>query len=302
MACSLFLMNLFTSEQIFLIFIQIYNTVISILNISGNSILIWGLHRTRQTKTISFQFIVIMSASDLTTGVVGLISMVLVLFEQYQKYCLLRIGVLAVFTVLNVFSSLMVCLVAFDRFLHMRYLETYQFKFTKVRGYFLVIILAVLALATGVLFALPLTLVIHSILQMACSSMAAVILILTLFFYRKALSTMRRNGNQITRSIINLNRALGKAAKRVSICYFILSVPLIATYFLNSIKLRVAIFDSSILEYGFWFAYVTYLANGFCSSVTFISQNIPIRRVLRRVVMDKWNRIRSVVGAVETNS
>ena len=300
MNCLTHLNNLFNSGYVYSPFVLAFNILVGILNISGNSILIWALRRTGQTKTISFQFIAIMSCSDLTIGIIGLVCISLMIsLEKYRKNCWLMIITIVVLNNFNYFSAFMIFLIALDRYLHMKYLERYSTKFTKKRGYLLVIMSFVMALSTSIIFALPLSQHTYGILQKILASIAILFLISVLLLYHRALRILRRKTHQITRSIINQNRALGKAAKRVSICFLILTGPTILCHILDAVNKQLAIIDTSVLGSWFWIAYITLLANGFCSSIIFISQNIRIRRLLKGVVMGYCTRVHPTVGASE---
>ena len=128
--CLAYLNNLHDTPQVFITLIRVHNVLIGLLNITGNAILIWGLCRTGQTKTISFHFIVIMSISDLTIGTSSLIFITMLLTESYEAYCWTKLAIQFLFTTLHYFSSFMVILVALDRYLHMRYLERYSIMLT----------------------------------------------------------------------------------------------------------------------------------------------------------------------------
>ena len=299
--CISFIKELYGIPKSIVTAIQVYNILVGILNIAGNAILIWGLCRTRQTKTISFQFIVIMSVSDLASGTIGLIFMTMMALAQYYNQCWLKLTTQAVLNACNYFSSMMVFLVAFDRYLHMKYLEQYAYKFTKKRGYLLVGILFTLSVSTTLIFLLPYSKLAFSITESVYFSLMLFFQLTIIALYHGALHAMRRNASQVTICIINHHRALGTAAKRVSICFLILTTPVIIVHILHGINMQVNIIEISILNTVIWFAFITFLANGFCSSIIFISQNIPIRRALRRKLMDNWSRIRSEVGAMQPN-
>ena len=302
MYCKKYIRSINDTGHFFITFIRAYNILIGVLNITGNAILIWALRRTGQTKTISFQFIAIMSASDLTIGVIAIVLMTLLSLDPYQNYCWLKVTTVAVSSTFNSFSSFMIFLIALDRYLHMKYLERYSIKFTKKRGYLLVIMSFALALLISISLFLTLSQLAYSTFQMVIVSTAILTLISVIILYHRALQVLRRKAHLITSSIISQNRALGRAAKRVSICFLILTGPIILYHILDIAVGHKAIKDSWGLSSFSWLAYITYLGNGFCSSVIFISQNIKIRRVLKKLLMDKWNRIRSVVGTMETNT
>ena len=283
----------------FLPLLRAYNILIGGLNITFNATLIWALRRTGQTKTISFQFIAIMSFSDLAMGINSILFITLVTFEQYNEYCWLKLAIQFVLNILNCFSILMIFLIALDRYLHMKYLEQYSLKFTKKRGYLMVIASFAAALFTSTVFILPLAQFTFGIIQTVFVLVAAVFLISVIILYHKALRILKGKAHQVTGSIINQNKALGKAAKRVSICLLILTVPILLCRIIDGVNKQVAYVDSSVL--GFWCltAYITFLANGFCSSIIFISQNVKIQRLLRRVAMGYWNSFRSEVGTMK---
>ena len=263
--------------------------------------LIWGLRKTRQTKTISFQFIVIMSASDVIIGIIGLTFLTMLSTDPYQNYCWMRLALQAALSSCNCFSSFLVLLIALDRYLHMRYLERYSVKFTKRHGYYLICISFFLASLISATFIFQFPPATHSILKEVLFSLAIPLPISVIILYYKAMRAMRRKANQITRSIINHNRALGNAAKKVSLCFLILTVPAIVSHILDGVNMQVGFIDQPVVNTCIWFAYITFLANGFCSSVIFMSQNISIRRALRRTIINKWDCFRSKVGITQTH-
>ena len=300
MYCRSFIKTLSGVPNVIVSLIQIYNITINILNVVGNALLIWALRRTKQTKTISFQFIMIMSFSDLTIGVLCLPFLTLVLYDEYQKYCWLMLLIQTVLSSCNYFSGSMVFLIALDRYLHMKYLEQYSRQFTKRRGHFLIIAFVFLALFSSIVFILPLSHVIYSTLVATCFVINMIFSTSIIILYHKALSTLKRKAHMITSSLINKDRTLGKAAKRISLCIIVLSGPIIICSIIDGVNMRLSVIDPSVMAVCIWFAYITFLGNGFCSSFIFISQNTPIKRFLRKVATDNWNRIRSLGGRVGT--
>ena len=111
--------------------IRIYNAIISVLNITGNLLLIWGLNKTGQTKTISFQFIILMSISDLISGLSSLVFLTMVPLKYYTKYCPLTQSRQMLLGCCNLFSMFMLVSVALDRYMRMKFMERYSLVFTK---------------------------------------------------------------------------------------------------------------------------------------------------------------------------
>ena len=73
MECRIFIPLLDNEQTALMTIIRVYNVIIAILNIAGNALLIWGLWKTRQTSTVSLQFIILMSISDLISGISGVV-------------------------------------------------------------------------------------------------------------------------------------------------------------------------------------------------------------------------------------
>ena len=302
MVCITFIKGLHGIPSSIVTLIQVYNVLVGILSIIGNAILIWALRRTGQTKTISLKFIIIMSFSDLGVSIATVFFLSILPVEQYYNHCWLKLTIQAFLNTFNCFSVVMVLLIAIDRYLHMKYLERYSIIFTKRRGYFLIVTSFVLTALGSAMFILPYPRLAYSILKEVYFSIMLFFPLLIMALYYKAMRAMRRKANQISRNTINYNRALGRAAKRISICFLILTTPIIICHILDGISMKAPVMDSSVLSTYTWLAYITFLVNGFCSSIIFMSQNILIRRLLRRIVMNYWNRIQSKVGATKAST
>ena len=302
MHCLSFLKTLCSNPTIVVRLIRIYNVTINALSILGNAILILALRRTRQTKTISFQFILVMSVSDLTSAILSMTLLTMLSFHQFQRICWLALSVQAILNACNYFSAFMVFLIALDRYLHMKYLEQYSRKFTKRRGHLLIIFFLILALFFSNFFIFPLSPFIYSILVTIYFAICMLFLISIIIVYHKALSALRRKAHLVTSSVINKDRALGKAAKRISLCIIVLAGPITVLHIIDGVNMQLSFIDPSVIGVCIWFAYVSFLGNGLCSSVIFISQNTPIRRFLRNVAVNNWNRIRMLDRRVGTNT
>ena len=302
MACKPFLKELSNITETVSRLITAYNVLIGALNIGGNAILIWALHRTRQTKTVSFQFIAVMSAGDLIAGLIAITLLTLISLEPYWEHCWLISTIQVTLTICNSFSILMVVLIALDRLLHMKYLERYSSILTKRRGHLLIMPSLLFTFLTSAVFMLPLPPDAYAVWQSVFFALAVLLLISILVLYYYALRALRLKACHLTRSILNQNRILGKAAKRISICILLLTTPLVVLLMLDGINKRHSFIKESDLNVCIWFAYITLLSNGFCSSIIFITQNRPIHVFLRRMIWYPYNRIRAMVGATEADT
>ena len=302
MVCFTYIKSLSGIPQVYVALIQIYNVFISILNIAGNALLIWAIFRTQQTKTTSFLFVIAMSCSDFATGVTSLVLFTLLSIERYQKLCWLKLTTQLILVFGTLFSIFMTFLIALDRYLHMKYLERYSLIITKKRGHISVVMSASLAILLSTIFILQLTYTMH-IIQRACSTIIMYLALgSAIILYYMAIRALKQREHQVRGSTINRSRKLSEAAKKISMCILVLSSPLAVVLILDTVGVQFRFLGVSVVNVATWLSYTTYLGNGFCSSIIFISHNTPIRILFRRVIFNHWNRIRSVGSTVESNA
>ena len=282
--------------------LRIQCIMVGVLNVAGNAILIWALRKTQQTRTTSIQFIVVLSSSDLILGIAGIVFSIPSTAEQYQALQSLTSITHFVMNTSSTFSMLMILLIAFDRYLHMRYLERYPTVFTRKRGYFLVIVLLTLSLSSSAAIALMILEEAYRILQLAYIFFMILAIVAVLKLYHSALNTLKCNSNQVTKSIVNQNRALGKAATRISICVIVLTTPMTTLLMIDNFNAHREMLDAQALHTSIWYAYIIFLGNGFCNCIIFTSQNAPVRRALKRVMRYNLNLVRSVHGFTQNGA
>ena len=265
-------------------YISGYIIIIGVFNISGNAILIWALKKTRQTNTISFQIIIIMSITDLAMSA-GTILMLIIPYipQQNNSRCWVTVLCQILLSTFSLYSFIMVALIALDRYLHMRYLERYPSILTKKRGYCLAVASFVYALTVNLIHGLPLPYNISYFSQSVTVFMVSFIVISVFVLYYKAIRAIRTKASQLTRSVIDQTRSLSKAAKRITFCYLILTLPLIIIYVLELINEHHQLIRTTALKSAKVIASVTFSSNAFWSSFIFISLNTRIRMLLRQL-------------------
>ena len=274
-----------------------YIIIIGVFNISGNAILIWALKKTRQTKTISFQFIIIMSISDLAMSTAYLIMLIIPYITQRNKSrCWVTLLCQVLLSTFILYSFIMVALIALDRYLHMRYLERYPSILTKRRGYCLAIASFVYAVTVNVIYALPLPNNITYIFQSFSMIVGSLIVISVFVLYYKAIRAIRTKASQLTRSVIDHTRSLSTAAKRITLCFLALTLPWVIIYVLELINKHHQLITSTSLTSAKLLAAITFSSNAFWSSFIFISLNTRIRVLLRQLVRGIFQSMTSPIA------
>lgn len=289
-------------SDLFYITIRIYYGIISFLTVSGNSFLIYALRRTGQTGTISFIYIIQMSMSDIIMGIACALQVTMSSFATFERYCWLKISVNLILGTCNFFSALMLLLIALDRYLHMTYLDRYSTIFTKKRGCSLAVVAVVFAAISSIHFVMqnkdPISMISSSVLHLLLVPVAIAIFLL----YNRACKALASNTSQTARNITTQNRALGKAASRIMICFVCLSLPTVAVKLFFLLYKSGKMNESSIGKALSAFAYATFLGNGFCSSCIFISLNRRIKTLLKVMLNHNMNRIWGTLDAAQPNN
>lgn len=118
---------------------SIVNLVISVSNITTNSILIRTLWKLKKLNTTSYKFIFIQCISDTVVGSALLLSRIVLHSVSFTHYCNLKRYSDIICDSLCMFSGIMVILIALDRYIHMRFLNRYSAWMTRRRAALLVI-------------------------------------------------------------------------------------------------------------------------------------------------------------------
>ena len=261
--------------------------MISSLNILGNAILIYALRTTGQTNTVSFKFIIIMSISDITCGVVGLVPVTQLLWEHSHGYCYLKICTQWVLNAQGSFSIMMIALIACDHYLHMTNLTRYHSIMNTRRGYCLAF--NTLFFAGSMATVYQLLLHYHKgpglILQVISAVFGVFTLGIAMALYLKAYKNLQSKAatqtNQVARSILNEARKFSKTARLIVISAIFLTMPrMVATVF-EVINTYTTFLNQSSLDTFVWLGLLIYSANAFSSSVIFIMYNSLVKQFLK---------------------
>ena len=266
-------------------YIQACIVALAVFTITGNALLIWLLKKTRQTNTISFQFIIMMSISDLILSTSNLIALLMsnVSNDANTKICWIVLFFQFVIATCASFSVTMATFIALDRYLHMRYLEKYPSIFTKKRAYFLTIMTILLLVMLNAIFAMPFSNDVQQVFQAIYLFLAAPTVFAILMLCYHTMKTIRKKASQLTRSLVNQTRTLSKALKAIAICTISLLIPSIIIKVLQMVNKHYKFSSSFLLDTIMLFSYITFSSNAFWSSFVFMLLNRPIRLELKRI-------------------
>ena len=285
-------------------FLRAYIIITAFCNITGSLFLLWALKKTGQTNTISLRFVIMMSISDLIASISNAITLTVMTWKGYSMNCWMSwVRSLMRFFggTLNIFSFFMILLIAFDRYLHMRYLERYPSIVTKKRGYLLALVTFFFASTVNGVLILPVSEKETVIIQVIYVSSIYPYLLLIFMLYRGAMKALRTKSNQLTQNIIIQTRSLSNVAKWITICLTALTVPLVAIQAMELTDEYKHLMSSSTINSLKFFAYTLYTFNVFCSSIIFMSQNRPIRILLKRINRCPLAMRRSFVRPIDVN-
>ena len=267
--------------------------IVVALNVIGNSLLIYALIKTGQTKTISLKFIIIMSVSDLIIGIVGLPLLSLMLWDKYHSYCLLKIITQCTMFILNPFSFTMVVLIALDRYLHMTCLTQYQSLMNKTRAHCMVFCALCICVAMAGLYLLLSRLCEDGAAILQCISvLCGVPLFATIFsLYYKAYQNLQLQAssqlNQFVRRTLSDSKKFAVTARQILVSATLLTMPVLLSFAFNAVKSTKykVLSDHTTLDIFTWFGTIINGANAFSSSLIFMMHNKRVKQWLKTMIL-----------------
>ena len=268
--------------------LRITNSCIALLNIIGNSFLIYALKKTGQITNMSLELIVLMSASDCISGMTALFLGNIILTKTFHSLCYLRALAQFISHLFPGFSFTTVLLIAIDRFLQIKHPQRYPIVVTKRRGRILLLGLFILHIPLAFVSTMPLLKDYATIGTMVYICLATSIIISVIFIYYKIIKTIKCRilsmHNCVMRSTMSHSKALMNVALRISIStVFFLTIYIIAGIILE-VNRRYLTNISKEMAILIWFFYITIYANGVCSFLIFIAQSRPVKRLLKEIV------------------
>ena len=113
--------------QSHLIIWAVLTSVLSLITILANSALIYGLYKTQQLTTITNKFILLMSISDLCTGIfVFPLIIVIICLRDTLRSCSFELFVHYIALLFAYFSFFMLMCISTDRYIHVTRLNKYN--------------------------------------------------------------------------------------------------------------------------------------------------------------------------------
>lgn len=210
-------------------FLLILNSITALLTALLNSLLCFAILRMKLLSTISYRFILALSISDLFIAVI-----VQPLYSLEYSQLLSKTGMRRVFpiliellaTVFGMYSGIMVVIISFDRYLHMKFVNHYNFYMTIKRANFLIFGNIVLTCLTGALQTSAIFLGFYAQLKIGILLCNIVAFFIGVFFYSRAFLSVRRRvaDLQVARSSSNIRRADFQFAKGVLLTFVLLTL------------------------------------------------------------------------------
>ena len=190
--------NTFAASNFKSLPLVVTNIFVSLLNFFTNSFLIYAIIKTRQTEKISYQFILCLSVSDCCVGII-LQPMTIILqtyFTEVQS-CALELTAQFLSYIFPQISGVMIMIIAFDRFIHMKFLNKYSAYVTKKNAGTLVALNMVLAFFIGSCSLVASLNKNFFIFNAVLVSIDATVAVATYVFYAFTYNTVRQHANQM---------------------------------------------------------------------------------------------------------
>ena len=291
--------------QSHLILWAVVTSILSPITILANSALIYGLYKTQQLSTFTNKFILIMSISDLCTGIFVLpLIVVMICLKDTIRNCNVELFVRYIALLFAYFSFFMLMCISTDRYIHVTKLNKYS-QFMNARR---MKIATVLSLISSVLIAslsisfpkfwLQLTLRLSDFL---CGSL--MFYLYSLVFQKLAIHT--ENFKRMLEELGTSESASRETRKEVSATKtirFVLGALLVLylPYNICSVALAYYKFDrkmspSLFMSFMAYLSYLLVLSNAAINAIIFGHGN----SVVRRFIFNRFCRVRNQVMSSE---
>ena len=271
--------------------LRITNSIIGLLNIFGNSLLIYALKKIGQTTTISLQLIILMSVSDVINGTVALSLTNILFWKRFDSDCNLKLTAQFLQRLFLGFSFQIVFVIALDRFLHIKYLQRYPLIVPKRRIRFMIGFIFLSHTVIAFVSSMPFLEVYMKIANFIYISIATVGVITVLVLYYKTTRLIRyrvssMNSIFMQRTILQIKTLLNVALS-ICVCTLLLLTPYIIGVIILEVRSKHQAQNATELAIFKWYANLATLANGVCSCAIFVLYNRPVRRFIIRKIMQK---------------
>ena len=269
--------------------LRITNSIIGLLNIVGNSLLIYALKKTGQTTTISLQLIVLMSISDVVNGTFALSLTNILLWKKFDSICCLKLITQFLHRIFVGLSFGIVIAIALDRFLHIKYLQRYSIIVRRRRMWCLVFILLLYNLLVGSLSSMPFLNNYIKVVNIINAFLIAGGMITVFVLYYKTtrainLRVSSMDNIHMQRTVHHI-KTIVNVALSISACTLLTLAPFIIVNIILEVSNSYRAENTTELAIFKWVTYLGTLGNGVCSCVIFVLYNRPVKRFIVRKIM-----------------
>ena len=196
--------------------------------IASNSILIYALRKRKKLEVITFKLIYILSIVDVFSGIGDIIANVaLELAEVRENYEITRRIVNVVLYPFNVFTTLMILLIAVDRYLHMTRMNNYRSIMTHRRANILVTFCALSALFNACIIGASYHFDFYEWFLTALCAVGILSIMVSFNLYYTALRSLTNSIN--SGSLATRNRNIRNAEREISKVVFLILTCLVLT-------------------------------------------------------------------------
>ena len=286
------------------------NTTVCAMNILTNSFLIYAIIKTSKRGDIYSKFILCLSISDCCVGIIVQPMGIMLLTYFAEHNCEAELAAQFVAYIFSQISFVMIMIVAFDRFLHMKYLHRYPIYMTEKRAKLLVAINVMLAFciaSCSVVASLHRKFVIFNVILVVID---AFVVTATYVFYAFTYMTVYQHTVQMrneqletrnvlpftTKSVPKHNLELAKTIffifTAVTICYlpyFVLG--LVWSYYNYPHSKRIQLHQT--LDILVWWSFIFTHLNSTLNTIILSARNKRIVRLLKDMLL-RWNPLKAV--------
>ena len=272
-------LNLSSGQTICL---AIFSAIIMVTNVGSSSFLCYAIWKLKLTRNISHRFVLAMGISDCSIGLFLQPTLIAILYVKERAALAVAefLGQIFAFTFAH-FSSVMILIIALDRFMHMKHLNDYTTRMTPRKC---VILIAANAIGNALLAILSVFSSFYGFflyLNIIFSMVDFALLVIIFMLYTKTYWSLRSRVGQLslergTSSHFDLSKSMLFVLFSIFLCYLPFNVVETVIYFQKCSQRLEYVEEATLVAY-YWSLLLIFCCPSF-NSILFIVFSRRMRR------------------------
>ena len=284
-----------------------FNAVIMISNLVANLAVVYALLSTKQLRNVSMRLILYLSISDCSLAFIGQ-PLFIVMMTEYldSSNCTFETVIQVVIVSSAHISGYIIILIAWDRYVRMKYLQSNSVVIKSWKVHVSVVIVLFLSFLEGVIHAIGTTLEVFADMNIVQAITDILLMFVVFVAYMKTIIVIKKQKNDVNNHhdvLVNLDHVITRLVSKMIVAGVVCYVPYIALTILRpSIIDKANVENRKWLHFALFLSYELIFSNASANALIFLSSNKKSRSKLIQEGATKLRIVRSSVVIRSVNS